>query len=588
MECVDKKKNRNGEKSLQSTTLVLMGILLLFFGVMFSVFTYIVIQNAEDEFKTRTSETALNNVVVAVNAGLVNYNCLTRMLMVDDRIIEFLKADKPDIDMIYEARSGIYEIQNFYSYIDSVYVFRNDGQYVSTEQRKYNINMDCEEYERIQDAIGSTVFSINGNGMVEKHGDEHLLTMSRVIYDYNSQKKVGILIINISSMCFEEILKAQSVDKMCIMDNNGVVLCGDEELCKLYDDRYYNEGIVFNRVCLDGKKTMVAGTLVSEPIVVLCIAPKSMNAIPQNAILALLIPLFTFIIAISVCVRFISVNIARPVRNLDEAMEHTQSSGWLEKIDTEMPNNELGRLADRYNEMIEYLNEMFNQLLENEKNMQKAEMRILQEQIKPHFLYNTLETISYIAMQEEAEQVQAALETLGSFYRNFLNNGEREIPLRRELRITRDYLSLQKLRYGDIFVDEYVVDDNTLDCMIPKLILQPLVENSIYHGIRPKGEEGIIRVTTKIDEQGLHIIVYDTGVGMSKEQITDIMRVCKECSGREGAGFGLRGTINRIRYYCGREDIFQIRSEPGEYTEIEVCIPTMLRVKYEGEEKCIE
>ena len=579
MRYVKKENKRSGRKSLQSAMLVLMAILLLFFCAMFSVFTYIIAKNAEDDFKVRTSETAVNNAAATIKASVVNYNCLTRLLMVNERIVNFLKAENPDNDITYEARRGIYEIQNLYSYIDSVYIFRNDGGYVSTERAEYVIDMESAEHQRILDAIGSTVVSVNGNGMIKKHVDEQLLTMSRAIYDINSQKLIGMLIMNISSDYFEEILDAQSAEKMCILDRNGIVLCGNEEIGKLYEDCYDSENIVFNRVKLNGKKTIVAGTMAVDPIIVLCVESKSSDTIPQNAILALLIPMSAFFIAILVCVWFITVNIARPIRKLSEAMEHTKSSGWLEKIDAEMPNNELGRLADSYNTMIEYLNELFNRLLENEKNMQKAEMRVLQEQIKPHFLYNTLDTISYLAFQENTVQVQNALETLGSFYRNFLNNGEREIPLRRELRITQDYLSLQKLRYDDIFEDEYIIDENTLDCMIPKLILQPLVENSIYHGIRLKGEKGIIRITTRMSEEGVHIVVYDTGVGMTKEQIDDIVKTQKENGGRERPGFGLRGTINRIRYYCDCENVVQIRSEPGEYTEVEIFVPIMLRVK---------
>ena len=232
---------------------------------------------------------------------------------------------------------------------------------------------------------------------------------------------------------------------------------------------------------------------------------------------------------------------------------------------------------------IDYLNELFNRLIENEKNVQKAEMRVLQEQIKPHFLYNTLETISYMAMQEDATSVYDALETLGSFYRNFLSKGERTIPIKRELRITQDYLALQKLRYGDIFQDEYILDEETLECDVPKLILQPLVENCIYHGVRLKGEECIIRITTRMEEDGLHIIVYDSGVGMSEEQIKNVMESYEKKDVKNKYGFGLRGTINRIRYYYDCDDVVQIRSELGEYTEIELCIPTKWVIDVEGE-----
>jgi two-component system sensor histidine kinase YesM len=185
-------------------------------------------------------------------------------------------------------------------------------------------------------------------------------------------------------------------------------------------------------------------------------------------------------------------------------------------------------------------------------------------------------------MDSGAENVHSALETLGSFYRNFLSKGDREVPFEKEISIIKDYLALQKLRYGDIFEDVYDIAEDTLDFVIPKLILQPIVENSIYHGIRLTGEKGIISIKSRLIDDDLHVWVKDTGVGMTKEQIDRIM------SGEAGEelepgtvpteSFGLWGTVERIRYFCGKKDIVRIESELGEYTEIEFTIPRRERV----------
>ena len=566
-------RERHGRKSLQRQTTVLLVAVVSFFCIIFSITTYIMERNTENDYKTRASENAVNNAVAAINASLMNYNCLTRLLMVNDRIVDFLKAQEMNNDLIYEARRGIYEIQNLYSNIDSVYIFRVDGAYVSTERAQYEIDMESDEVERILAARGSAVVSINGNGMITKCGGEQLLTMARAIYDINSQKQTGLLVMNISSEYFESVIAAQGAENMCIMDKNGAVLCGDAEIGECYDSCFPEQDLVYSRIRLRNRKTILASKLAVEPIIVLCAATVDASVIPKNNMVVLLIPMAAFMLSIFACVWFMAVNIARPITALERAMERTKSSGWLEKLDAEMPDNELGGLADSYNIMIEYLNTLFEKLLENEKEVQKAEMRVLQEQIKPHFLYNTLETISYMAVQENADQVHNALEVLGNFYRNFLNHGDREIPLRQELKITKDYLALQKLRYKDVFQDEYDIGENILDCMIPKLILQPLVENAIYHGIRQKGEKGIIRVTAREEQGSLHIIVYDTGIGMSQEKIRELLSTSDEGEGKDKGGFGLRGTISRIRYYCDCEGQFAIYSEPCEYTEIHIKLP---------------
>ncbi len=572
--------------SLQQKTLLMLIILLLFFCMMFLIATSIISKRTENDFKVRSSETAVNNVVSTIRASLVNYNYLSRLIMVNDRVVSFLKVKETNRDKVYEARRGIYEIQNLYSNIDSVYIFRNDGEFVSTGIGEYFVDMNSQEQSKILEARGATVISINGNGTIKKNSGKPFLTMSRAIYDIQSQKLLGTLIMNISSNVFDDTLALQNSSGMCILDNSGTILCGNEEIGALYDSDYDSDSMVYKNIRIDDEKKTLTGRLAVKPLVVLCASGKGAEALPRDTIYALMLTLTAFILSGMVCAWFITVNIARPIRNLSAAMERTRSSGWLKRIDTEMPNNEIGRLAESYNSMIDYLNELFNRLLMNEKNVQKAEMRVLQEQIKPHFLYNTLATISYMAVQENATKVHSALETLGSFYRNFLSKGDREIPLKRELRITQDYLALQKLRYGDIFEDEYILDDSTLDYMIPKLILQPLVENCIYHGVRLKGEKCVIRITTSMEEDGLHIIVYDSGVGMNTEQIVNVLEVREDEDGNTLSGFGLRGTINRIRYYYDCDNIVRIHSEPGEYTEIDIYIPKMRETKAEGGESC--
>ena len=234
--------------------------------------------------------------------------------------------------------------------------------------------------------------------------------------------------------------------------------------------------------------------------------------------------------------------------------------------------------------MIDHVNELIDKLMEKEKTLQRAEMRVLQEQIKPHFLYNSIETIGFLALDAGADKVHDALETLGRFYRNFLSKGGKDISLSREIKIVQDYLALQKLRYGDIIDDVYEIDEDTKKFIVPKLMLQPLVENSIYHGIRLKGEPGVISIRAYIEEHSegddefreLHVIVTDTGVGMDQEIIEKILSVdSKDRPAEADESFGLWGTIQRIRMYTGKRDCVKIASEEGEFTRIEIIIPEM-------------
>ena len=573
-----KKKRSHSEKkrvkSIRKSLLFLFAVLLLVFGGMFLVSRNIIEKKIEDEYRMRTVETAVNNATATIDASLMNYNYLTRLLMINERVVNFLKADRLNRDLIYEARSGIYEIQNLYSYIDSVYIFRNDRNYVGTERTVYAIDIDNPEKERIFEAFGGTVVAINGNGMIKKSTNEPLLTFSRSVYDINSQELIGTLFMNISSKYFEQALEQSNIKDICIMDKAGVVLCGNQKYAEYLDRFDLDKRISFSEVSMDGKNKLMAASSKNDSLVIVCATDDATVEVSTTFAVAMMIPLTAFIICVFILTWYLDMIITRPILKLREAMEKTKSSGWLKKIDQSMPNNEMGILADNYNTMIEYLNELFNQQIENEKNMQKIEMRVLQEQIKPHFLYNTLETISYLAISEDANRTQDALETLGNFYRKFLNKGAREITLKTEVQIVKDYLSLQKLRYSDIFDDEYEIEEAAMEYLIPKLILQPLVENSIYHGIRLKGEKGIIKIKAFTRAKMLHIVVYDTGVGMSEEMMQDVLENRAKPHNEGGSGFGLVGTINRIRYFCNRDDVVKIKSEIGEFTEIEIIMPT--------------
>ena len=571
-----RKRKRNTKMSLQKKTLLLFTILMLFFCIVFTVATSIISKRTEQDFEIRTTEMAVNNVSSTIKERIANYNYLSRLIMTDDKVVEYLKPYKINKEKGNGARDSVSEVLSLYSNIDSVYLFRNNGKYIGTAPREYGAYISDIERSRILTARGGAVLSIRNYGTNPMNQGSSILTLSRAVYDINSQKLIGILIMNISNDVFDDVLGLQDTGGMCILNSDGTILCGDARTGMLYDPEFNSDQLVYKTVSVDGERKTLAGTVVLDPIVVLCMSGQGVESLPRDIMYALIITLIAFILSTLVCAWFITTNVSRPIKGLGQAMEHTRSSGWLETIDLEMPNQELNNLEESYNSVIIYLNELFNRLLENEKNVQKAELRVLQEQIKPHFLYNSIETISYLAIQEHAGKTRDALEILGNFYRNFLSKGDREIPLKRELRIIQDYLSLQKLRYGDIFDDEYVIGDHTSDFKIPKLILQPIVENSIYHGVRLKGEKGIIRVTTCLEKDGLHIIVYDSGIGMSEEQIKKVLETGGEEDEDALSGFGLKGTINRIRYYCDRDDSVQIRSESGEYTEIEICIPEII------------
>ena len=576
------KKNR-GEVSLSLSLKKLIFEVVLVAIASFLVSTTIITERERRDYSKRDSDNVLKTLSSNIASDVEKYTSISRLIMIESRVTDFLRADaeKVDIGMINDARYGIMDILNATEGVDSVMVFREDMIMVATNRFTYNYDydlMNTEEWSRdIDDGRGKAIVSLNSSGIAEKSDGRPVVTIGRAINDIDSQERTGLMMLNISSTVLENMLNKLGYNNICIMGTDGTFLAGNRGYKEYFDDAFLGKTIKHRNIRLNGEDVLLSGCKIEGlPIVILRVSPYGREGIPFRMLYVLLFLLVVFTAMAVFVAIFIRKNITDPIFGLSGAMERNKRSGELKKIDVEVPYSEFSMLEGDYNSMIDHVNELFEELVEKEKNLQKAEMRVLQEQIKPHFLYNSIETIGFMALDAGAGNVHDALETLGSFYRNFLSKGDREIPLSREICIVKDYLSLQKLRYGDILEDEYDISEDTESFIVPKLILQPMVENCIYHGIRMKGEKGTIKITARLEEGELHLIIRDTGVGMDSDQIEKILTSKSNTYEQNSSSFGLWGTIERVRYYTGREDVVRIRSEIGEFTEVEFIIPDMM------------
>ncbi|WP_026652100.1 sensor histidine kinase [Butyrivibrio proteoclasticus] len=574
---IKKDKKISLSRSLKN---VIFGLVLVV-TLSFLISTYLIAEKERRDYGLRESESVLRTLSSNVDSDLRKYKELSRIIMTEDRLVTFLRADKDVVDMgmTNDARYGVMDVLNVTEGVDCVMIFREDLIMVCTNRFTYKFDTDLletDEWRRdIYDANGAVVASLNSNGVATKAGNKNMVTLGRVIYDIDGQRRMGVLLMNLSPVIFDRMLNKLGYNDICIMGSDGSFLAGNKNYADYFSEDFASERIIHKNVRIDGSKVLVSGCQVGDaPIVLIKVSDYGVEGIPFRIIYVLLGLLLIFVLMAMFVGIFIRRNITDPVMDLSASMENNKKSGDLKKIDVEVPSSELDLLKGDYNDLIDHVNNLIETLIDKEKTLQKAEMRVLQEQIKPHFLYNSIETIGFMALDSGADKVHDALETLGSFYRNFLSKGDREIPLSREVQIVKDYLSLQKLRYGDIIEDEYDIAEDTRDFVVPKLILQPLVENSIYHGIRLKGEKGSIKISSRLEGNELHLFVRDTGVGMSEEEIKKLTSTNKENRIQSDTeSFGLWGTIERIRIFVGREDIVRIESEIGEYTQIEFIIP---------------
>lgn len=577
------KKLAGNNTTIVKLVWIIIGTVCALFLLVFLISALVIKARTEKDYEIREAETILNNTAANIEANIDNYKDLSRLVMLNDDVIKFLRAISVDAGIINDTRFSVLDVMNVSDNLDSVIIIRNDYSYMNTGRSSYDFDTNLMRTDRWRNHLlskkGSAIVSINGIGAVIRNDGNPIISIGRAIYDINSQKQTGYMLLNFSCGMLEKIVAARGKSNICIVTDNGTYLAGNKELSEYRFDKL-GEDTILRKVRRKGLMSeMISAKKVKDtPFVIICVTSGTSASVPHEIIISFLLLMLAFLLCTFVTASFMMSNFTKPIMQLSEAMETTRESGWLEKVDIERPNNEIGILADNYNSMIESLNKLIDELLEKEKAVQKAEMSVLYEQIKPHFLYNSLECINAMAYDVGAFDVQTAVEKLGSFYRNTLSKGNREIPLKREIAIIKDYIYLQRLRYGDILNDEYELDESIMDVAVPKLILQPLVENSIYHGIRLKGEPGVIKITAKKKDECIFISVYDTGVGMATDKIVEVMEG-EDASPKSRAanellsGFGLKGTIERIRYYTGNSDSVRITSTIGEYTNIEMIIP---------------
>jgi len=549
----------------------------------------------------REAELTLVHMSDSINSEISTYSDISRLIMIQSDVVRYLRKETNDPLLKIEARYGIMGMLNSCRYIDSVFIFRNDGNYVSTGHGSYLVSDILSHYnswpQEITDKRGGAVVQINGGGLIQRFDGKPVLTIARSVYDIDSQQQTGLLFMNISADMLSYVVRQQPDKTVGIFTSEGAYISGDEQLAGKIMPEFSSSSIQSRFIPDEDRRlSLISGvSLGSIPLTLIYSSGLSTTRIPSDIVIALVVALLAFLVSALILGAFITRKITNPVNALAKGIEENKLTDRLHPISANMPDNEIGELASSYNSMVEHHNQLVEKQIESESNMQKEHLRVLQEQIKPHFLYNSLETISCLAIDEGAEKVRNALEVLGNFYRNFLSSGAKVIPLSREISIIQNYISMQKLRYADMITDEYDIAPDTLECMVPKLLLQPLVENSINHGARMKGENVLIKITTFLKDDDLHIIVYDSGIGMPKEKADELQKLFTEpaetgttenLAESTRGGFGLRGTIHRIRYFSDREDAFTIRSEEGEYTEIEIILPAS--IPQEGEEDNVQ
>lgn len=295
-----------------------------------------------------------------------------------------------------------------------------------------------------------------------------------------------------------------------------------------------------------------------------------------------IVAIVTFVLSIIYAwiIYMIVKQVTYPLYRLQSEMNKVRDLNYEEKKKVyRKGNKEIVQLEDTYNEMMKRIRDLAEKIVQEQENQRKSELKALQNQINPHFLYNTLDSIIYMIDKGENQKAEEMIVALSKFFRISISKGRTIIPLKDEIEHVRNYLLIQKIRFGEHFSYYINVDQDLYQYSCLKLILQPLVENAIEHGLNDDENDGRIDINVYQDEKNIIFEVKDNGYGISEERLKTIYQSFKDDSIHEGVG--LKNVYQRVKIYYGDSADLIINSIIDEGTIIRIIIPKEEAKKHE-------
>lgn len=564
------------------------------------VFSYWVLtQISANSAQKKINETSLQTITsIQTNVELIidNVNNYSKMIFSDHNLQNLLRQGDVYANLQTQAKVStyLYNLMQAVPMIDSVYIYDNSGHRfsVGTEELPAFLEANVEETSWYEQAVrnkGKYVLIRNGSESESTDAeDKPFVSFIRMIRDIDNTSPLGMLVMNIKGESFAQAYASlinQDSFQIAILDEHNQIIVDNstvdpdntsfQDILAAHQEelKQHFEQSGSGSLTLDNGSQKYAVSYRSDGNehwkFISMNSYDTVDTRNKSIVLLALVMLIMNGTVFFVSSFIISNSIIKPIHKLLRSMNKAPS-GNFRKVNMELNSYEFKQLFRGYNQMIEQMDQMLKRKLEEQKTIRRAELNTLQAQIKPHFLYNTLDSITSLALSGRNHQVCELLEALGTYYRMSVSKGRDVITLGEEIEIVRNYMTIQKTRYQDTFEMEFHVDEDCLQTPIPKLVLQPLAENSLYHGIRPKGSKGTIRIRASKTKGGVELSISDDGIGMSEHKIDQILQT--EQHG-EIRSFGLWGTLERLRMFYGIEDGITIHSGAGQGTTILIKIP---------------
>jgi two-component system sensor histidine kinase YesM len=540
-----------------SNTSLRYKLLLIFFSFLITLGTvqgvYLYLQSSELLIgkERQNDQTELKQISGNMDAEFSEMDIITKDLVYRSTVQDILTEDErnPDLFLGVSHQRGMLNPINtvmvsYYYRFQSIYVYNQNGNIYGTpvidDNRIYNYS------DFLQTEFHKRIMTANGKLVTGPRLDGNQVAIGRLINSQNNFEPIGILIVivNLSTLhSYYNEIGNQGDSLYLLFDQNGVSMNPDRDGHPTYNEvlSHTDKTLIFQDspyIVSSNRLENVGWLLVKltskESLL------KSVGVLKEATVINVLI-VIAFFIPLSM---FISLRITRPIQVLANLMQGTIKRNFNKKANIES-NDEIGRLSKAYNFMIDEI----NSLIQNEYVLKlihkENELKMLQSQINPHFLYNTLDTINWAARMKGVHEVGDLAESLAKLMRTAIRRDGPNYTVGDELEYIRNYLTIQQFRYEDRISVVLDISNETLTCLLPKLIIQPLLENAILHNIEANDEQTEIHLGIHEDGEGfIQIEVKDNGVGIQGDKHAEILKSLSDHT--NGRSHGLMNVHRRL------------------------------------------
>ena len=529
----------------------------------------------------------------SLEAYVDNMQDISYLISFNPETIQFLHSgENQDPNLSYQINQFLQGFTTVNPEIAGILVVNNDGKYSSNELYARNITPLTNEGWYSEAVENKGIFKVIGHPedrILKTHvnyTNSEIVSGVRAILDSETQKVIGVVLIDLKLRVISEIIEDVTLGKsgyLMVIDNEGqVIYSPPDSLVDQINPSWFKDGKSnsFSKKINGVNMQFIYRSSPFTNWTTIGVFPTNESVPEVKKINFYVISFLYLICAFGIGASYyLSHSMSRPINQLNSIMNNVESGDLSTRYKGDRAD-EIGMLGRSFNKMIARINKLISLMEIQGRQKREAELQALQAHIKPHFLYNTLDTINWMARKKGALDVAELVESLSQLFRIGLSKGNDIIPLENEVEHIHSYLKIQKARYKDKLNYSISINPELNTIKVVKLVLQPIVENAIYHGIKERRGPGNIAITGEEVEGNLVLCVKDDGVGMPEERLSNLneglaisFESLEETRKKNSIGYGVMNVQARIKLTFGEPYGISVESVQGKGTNVKILLP---------------